>query len=388
MFFLSLRHPATWMLLTFGLAIVNCAKSGHEPTLRLVEENAFTVSGLPSDQVTALAANPPSEDRWRQMFPVRPVPEGATSLDHMPAMLGRYEVVDGQVRFLPRFPLVPGLTYRARFEGSALVASWPLLTLDATLPNQTIEPTAQVAGIFPSGDQVPQNLLKFYIVFSQPMSRGHAEKHIHLLDEAGTPLDRALLALEQELWDPETVRLTLFLDPGRIKRGLRPHNELGMPLQEGKAIRLVVDAGFPDATGTPLREGAEKRYRVVAVDHSQPDPFSWHLTPPATGSHQPLTLDFVEPLDAALLQDSLAVTTTEGHILEGTITIGEGERQWQFVPTIPWHPITYRLEVRTILEDLAGNNLRKKFDVEVSLGDSLADHTHALLVRTFTPTGE
>ncbi len=54
------------------------------------------------------------------------------------------------------------------------------------------------------------------------MSRGEAYRRIHLLDADGKPIERAFLELGEELWDPDGKRFTLFIDPGRIKRGLKP----------------------------------------------------------------------------------------------------------------------------------------------------------------------
>ena len=66
------------------------------------------------------------------------------------------------------------------------------------------------------------------------MQRGHVYDHIHLLGEAGKPVELPFLELDEELWDPEMTRLTIFIDPGRIKRGVRPLEEIGPALEAGK----------------------------------------------------------------------------------------------------------------------------------------------------------
>ena len=45
------------------------------------------------------------------------------------------------------------------------------------------------------------------------------------------------------------TRLTLLLDPGRIKRGVRPLEEIGGALQVGRTYTLVIDDAWPDAKG-------------------------------------------------------------------------------------------------------------------------------------------
>mgnify|MGYP003346898067 CR=1 FL=1 len=79
--------------------------------------------------------------------------------------------------------------------------------------------TTLVTQIYPSADVLPENTLKFYVHFSAPMSRGHSYDHIRLLDEANRPVELAFLELAEELWSPDMLRLTLLMDPGRIKRG-------------------------------------------------------------------------------------------------------------------------------------------------------------------------
>jgi hypothetical protein len=41
------------------------------------------------------------------------------------------------------------------------------------------------------------------------------------------------------------------------------------------------------------------------------------------------------------------------------------ERQWTFLPDAAWRPGTYALVVETVIEDLAGNNVGKPFDVDI-----------------------
>jgi hypothetical protein len=85
------------------------------------------------------------------------------------------------------------------------------------------------------------------------MSRGHSYDYIHLLDDTGKEVELPFLELDEELWDPAMKRLTLFIDPGRIKRGVRPLEEVGPSLQEGKRFTLVIDREWKDAT--ELTEG-------------------------------------------------------------------------------------------------------------------------------------
>ncbi len=48
---------------------------------------------------------------------------------------------------------------------------------------------ASVTEVYPSAAVLPENLLRFYIQFSAPMSRGEAYRRIKLLDAGGKPVD-------------------------------------------------------------------------------------------------------------------------------------------------------------------------------------------------------
>ena len=118
---------------------------------------------------------------------------------------------------------------------------------------------------------MPENLLKFYLHFSAPMSRGEAYRRIHLLDADGNEVADPFLELGEELWDRDMRRFTLLFDPGRIKRGLKPREEVGPVLEEGKQYTLVVDRDWLDATGYPLAAKMRKTFRALAPDEAPLD---------------------------------------------------------------------------------------------------------------------
>src|SRR5262249_15521886 len=167
-----------------------------------------------------------------------------------------------------------------------------------------------------------------YLHFSEPMSRGDVYKHISLLDASGKKVERPFLELDQELWSPDGKRFTLFFDPGRIKRGLKPREEVGPSLIEGKKYTLVIDRTWRDAADTPLRESFHKSFSVGAPDDTQPNPKKWKLETPSAGSLKPLTVRFEKPLDHALLQRLLWVTDAKGEKLAGTIRVSDRDTLW------------------------------------------------------------
>lgn len=321
------------------------------------EPATVEVHGLDAALLARLSRHPPAPEDWPEIFAVY-TEEASRSPRRLPPLLGGYELEPRSVRFTPRFPFVAGQTYVARFVDPA---SGEEVRAAYSVPAVDLPPTTRLIGIYPSARAVPENLLRIYLQFSAPMSRGHARHHIRLLDGAGEAVAGPFVAPERELWSPDGTRLTLFFDPGRIKRGVGPHEEVGPPLAAGGRYLLEIDHELTDARGVPLVRDFHKEFEVVAPDRDQPRTDEWRLTPPA-GPGDPLRLAFPEPLDRGLLEGVLAVLDEEGAEVPGRVTVGLGETAWSFAPAGAWGPGVYRLRVATLLEDLAGNSLRRPFE--------------------------
>ena len=307
---------------------------------------------------------------------VRVLPVGATVIGRLPAMAGR-TVLDGRdACFVPRFAFVDGTAYSVSVDG----------VTRATLrrPRRPRSATTEVLAIYPSAQEVPRNLLRFYVLFSAPMSEGSARNQLRLVDGSGEALAGAFLPTDYELWDTDRRRLTVLLDPARIKRGLLPHRQAGYPIRTGHRFLLVVEAGFHDARGAPLRSPAERTYGVGGDERRHVEPGEWALRPPAGHSLEPLEIGFDRPLDHGLLHRCLHVMDPNGRPVLGTAEVGSAEQSWRLVPARPWAPRPHGLVVDHILEDLAGNSVSRVFDQDRSRrGD--ASRTKRPFVRTFSP---
>lgn len=280
----------------------------------------------------------------------------------VPAMAGKLVVApNGRMRFEPRFPLARGVRYRAEYRAPG---AEPVISF-FELPADTVLPSTVVRQVYPSAEELPENQLKFYVQFSAPMSRGHIYEHVHIRDAAGKVIELAFLELDEELWDPTATRLTLLIDPGRIKRGVKPLVDIGPVFEAGKSYSITIGDGCRDAEGRPLRVAFEKKFRVVAADRTPPDQTKWKITPPTAGTRAPLVVGFGESMDHALASRMLRVLRVGGGELDGEVALGTQEREWSFIPAQPWGAGAHRLVVATTIEDLAGNNIGKPFDVDL-----------------------
>ena len=238
-------------------------------------------------------------------------PEATAAADGgLPPMAGQLVRDGADLCFVPRFAFLDGTAYTVTVEGATAA------TLVRARPGWTA--ATEVADIRPTAAEVPCNLLRLYVWFSGPMSEGYAAGNVRLADDGGCTIPGALLPGEHELWDASRRRLTVLLDPARIKRGLAGHREAGYPLRPGEPFRLVVDSGFRDAQGLPLRADAQRRYEVGGEERRHVDPASWVLTVPPAGTSEPVQVAFGRPLDHGLLARCLHVAGPGGELIHGT----------------------------------------------------------------------
>ncbi len=298
--------------------------------------------------------NNPNFERILRVFLVQP--DGTAAAE---PIAGDYSVERNQLIFKPRFKLQPGVTYRAVFKLADEAGR-----LETTVPKPTYVATTYVEHVYPSAKLLPENQLKFYIQFSAPMSKGEATKRLHLIEENGGEVKLPFLEIDEELWDRQQQRLTVLFDPGRIKTGVTPNQEVGLALKAGRRYTLVVDEEWKDAKEIPLRGAFRKQFAVGPPDRSPIEPKAWQLDPPKAGTQDLLFVRLLESLDAALLQRFIDVVDEKGKLVSGKVIIEEDERVWTFRPDQPWEAGKYSLEILKTLEDLAGNKIGRPFEVD------------------------
>ncbi len=292
--------------------------------------------------------------------------QAAVSDPDFPHARGSVTAAEGVLVFEPHYPLAPGATYQVVLDPLDAPSVGRPLVLRVEVPTPSGAEPASVVAIFPSAAELPANQLKLYAHFSRPMRRWDPYAFIRLVDEdTGEVVADAFHAMRGGLWDASGTRLTVVFDPGRVKRGLANNLALGPPLTAGGRYRLVVDADWLDASGQPMEASFEKRFRVTHADRAAPDPLSWRIEAPRPGTSTPLIVRFPEPMDHALVETSFTVYDPTGRSMIGRGEAIAEERAWQFRPAEPWSEGAYELRVDPEIEDLAGNNVRRLFDVDL-----------------------
>lgn len=353
----------------------------NQPTLvfnsdpRQPGSGCVSARNLHPDLIASLAGRPDAICLLQSLFRVRVIGSGEPGDEDLPDVLGRYEILEKGVRFVPRFPFDSEIRFRAIFDprplGNPEVSE--VLTLEFSLPRSMSPVRTQVKQVFPSSDSLPENLLRFYVCFSNPMQRGRSEEQVRLLGPDGRAAPDTLYRPPVELWDKSMRHLTILLDPGRLKRGVGPNRELGPPLKTGQKYTLAIGPEMIDFSGRPLSESFCKSFHVIEAVREPIAVEQWKILLPGAKGRQPLALLFPKPLDWALLWHTISIASEGGYPIHGRIAIDNGERRWSFTPTSPWTAGSHYVRISSSLEDVCGNSLLEAFDRPLR---SVSDHVY------------
>jgi hypothetical protein len=361
------------------------------PTLRVNSAHSPRESGgvsaccLDPELVAFLARSTRPGDLLKSVFRVTVAQDPSPDGDSFPDVSGRYILLEDQVQFIPHFPFEAGVKYRATFDPGLLGVprATDSLILDFSIPaERNASALTEVTHVFPSCDLLPENLLRFYVCFSNSMRRGRALE-ISLLDSDGQPVADALYRPPVELWDRTMRHLTVLLDPGRLKRWVGPNVELGPPLKVGQQYTLEIGSGMIDLHGRPIRKHFHKHFLVGNAVRERISVERWKILLPATRSRRPLVLMFTNPLDWVLLLQTITIRSADGSVIEGEVIVDQWERRWSFTPRSPWVAGVYHIRVGSSLEDVCGNSITGAFDRPLRKGPNPVPETngHSLIFR-------
>ncbi|MEO1054704.1 MAG: hypothetical protein AAFX87_28995 [Bacteroidota bacterium] len=275
-------------------------------------------------------------------------------------ILGEWYYDKGEANFHPSQPLDATNTYFIRYRDKHDQSKWLSLTSSADLK----APTPEVVNIYPTADQLPENLLRFYLEFSEPMLENEFQRFVEILDENGNKVAAPFLGSKSEYWDRDHYKITLFFHPGRIKTGLKANELHGRPLKAGHSYTLLVKPGWKSREGIPSETSFSKKFSITEERRSKIDPSNWQVNLPKLNSREQLIIDFGQSLDHINALTFIVLQDQYGQEIEGEITLRESESIWEFTPTLPWRENALTIICDKTLEDVSGNNLIGAFDTE------------------------
>jgi hypothetical protein len=274
-------------------------------------------------------------------------------------VLGEIKEDGSNILFTPTVPLTRGRDYEVFLRGK-MIGTVSVPGSDARAP--------ELIAIYPTQDTVPENLLKIYFKFSTSMVEGNSITNITLLRNSRDTVQGTFLDLSPELWNADGTMLTLWLDPGRIKRDLIPNKALGNPLEPSGVYSLHVSGRWRSKEDIEMGSGYIKNFTTIQRDEQMPVPDKWRLGIPASKTSEPLIVDLRESLDYSLLNDAITILDADRQEVKGTWVVGEEEKSISFIPGSNWNAGEYLVQVATRLEDLAGNNINRPFDRDIKKG--------------------
>lgn len=256
--------------------------------------------------------------------------------------------------FKPKFSFLENMQYQVVANG--LKKSFSLSDIKREQP--------LVKEIFPTSNVLPENLLRMYITFSQPMkTTGNLEK-IALFDDENQEVKGAIFNNVYELWDDTQTQLTIIFDPARVKTGLLANDSLGRALQPNKSYKLVV-ADLEDIYGQSLKKAYIKTFQVVTQDVQSPNPKAWKITLPKSGAKTALQINFNGAIDMMSLQSRIVVLDSANNRVEGKISFKNNEKTWMFTPHFHWKKGNYIISINSRLADPSGNNINGLFNHKI-----------------------
>jgi hypothetical protein len=283
----------------------------------------------------------------------------AAEIAARPAVSGEWTTVAGNAVFAPKYPLNPGTRYRLLGAGDGL---------EVRVPKPEPGKPTVVTHIFPTAAELPENVLRFYIEFNKPMPRGEVYKHVRIENDKGQKIELPFLEIDDELWNPEQTRITLLIDPGRIKQEVKPRIDLGPVFVRGRKYTLVVSGKWPTLGGEPLGDDVRKPIVAGPAVTDALDPKTWTILAPVDPKAA-LQVGFGRPMDAPIVARSLTVFTEvdqrKGQQVSGTWEANPGDRTWMFKPAAPWAAGGYLIEVSPVLEDVCANRVGRPFEVDL-----------------------
>ncbi|MEL6557282.1 MAG: Ig-like domain-containing protein [Bacteroidota bacterium] len=267
-------------------------------------------------------------------------------------ILGTWTKSDRNDIFKPLIPLGAGKKYLVFRNGQKT---------DSIFLKRKKQAPPTVLAFYPSADTVPENLLKCYIRFSKPMRDQNIYSFLAVKDEAGKVVEDVFLPLKPALWNMDQTVLTLWIDPGRVKRDLIRSRNLGTPLKAGRTYQIKISSEWKALNGEKLPHDFRKSFFISERDEKIPNSSRWQINPPIANTSKSLSIIFSENMDYRTALEGIKIYKGD-QLISGKPSLRNQERRWIFIPDSEWQTGNYIIKIEPTIEDNAGNNLIRPFD--------------------------
>jgi hypothetical protein len=213
--------------------------------------------------------------------------------------------------------------------------------------------------ISPQANVLPANALRFYVHFPRSGEAHFDRDQLWLLNEEEQVVRDPFLVLSQELWSVDGRRLTVLMEPGRIKRGLGAGPAHEPALVVGRSYSLVL---------TALGETVRHTFRVSDPVLEAVEEARWHIVSPTVGTLDPAVVHFDRVMDSALCEDEIVVLAASGEVVQTRVLLAPDGTAMQLFPSHPWSAREHSLVVSERFEDVCGNRLGEALDHDLSAG--------------------
>ncbi len=272
------------------------------------------------------------------------------------------QAAEGRFALHANWPLMAGTDYRLYLESGGKER-----VLSVSVP-AVAAPPAAAARLSPEMPVLPANILRLHLFFDTPMARGQVADHVRLIDARGREIPHAFLNLGVELWSADQRRLTLMLDPGRLKRGVGPNLALGAPLEPGNRYAVEALAGMRDARNRPLARGLRHWFVAGVAERTAISPDEWRIDA-VSGE---LRVRFGRAMDEPSVIRTLRLRGRGTSSATAVPRLAEdGSALWPLA-TVP-EGSSLELLVGPGLEDAAGNTICGAFEVETGHAETCCE---------------
>ncbi len=273
-------------------------------------------------------------------------------------IIGRTKITNTETRFTPKVPFDWNQAYTAIYN--------------STIEHFTIELPSdykhlKVISVYPSSKLVPANILKWYVRFSKPVNEASIYDHLHFITKKGDTLSNATLFLKNPLISEQGKLLTIWVEPGRQKRELKPNQKLGTVFVPEKEYTLAISKTIKDQSGIPMNKSFQNTFMISEADRTKPNIKKWKLLPPKKNTRFHLEIQTNEILDYGSATHSFSILNNRNSRIEGQWELKNQDSSLVFSPNQSWESGTYKIIINPQLEDTAGNNLERLFDQEIHL---------------------